>query len=145
MVEKVAEKLGSAGVGVLAGMGTDYIWSALKLPGYGQIAFNIGKRQDGQPLDMGYDDLIELGMGGIVTVYGCWKKRGNVTAGGVGFIGGVLITKLLEAYGAGVTPVQPPADVYVPVEKEKEEEPLIFYNPPQAMLNQTLGRYVAVR
>ncbi len=146
---KTGERLGSAGVGVLAGMGTNYVWSALKLPGYGKVAFQIGTRQDGEPLHMGWDDVIELVLGGTTIGVGYWKKRGNVIAGGVGFIGGVLVTKLFEAFGAGITPVGPPQITYVPVEEAKVEvetkaaEPVIFYNPPQAFLNSTLGRYTA--
>ena len=100
----------AVGVGVLSGLGTDYLWSTLKLPGYGQIAFPIGLRNDGESLDMGVDDLIEIGIGGAVTAYGVYrkakKKNGtNTIVGGLGFIGGVLLTKVFEKYGAGVTPI----------------------------------------
>ncbi len=140
---KIGEKLGSAGVGALAGMGTDYVWSALKLPGYGKAAFRIGTRQDGQPLEMGYDDLIELGIGGVTVGVGYWKKRGNIMAGGVGFIGGILITKLLEVFGAGVTPVHPPSETaYVPAEKVEEEKAVAFHDGPPPALNPLLGHYV---
>lgn len=99
------------GEGVAEGLGLNYVWEALKLPGYG-IGVIEGIQGPVGVVGLGADDLIELAIGGLVAAYGYKTKNTKRMAQGAGIMTGIGVTKLFEAYGfgsvAGYTPVPVP-------------------------------------
>ena len=91
-----------AAEGLLEGIGANYIWEALKLPGYGIGVPGLEQIQGpGGIFGVGVDDVIIASAGGAYAVYGWKKKDKRKIAQGVGITLGLLLTKVFEAYGFG--------------------------------------------
>lgn len=82
----------SLGLGGIVGFGTNYLWEKYQGYGYGKEVFKLGKTPIGQ------DDLIETGIGSIITIYGLSEKDVTIRAFGIGFIGGIVLDKILEHF-----------------------------------------------
>lgn len=96
--------------GSTEGVTLNYIWEAFKLPGYG---VPIPGLENVPVLDVpiGYDDVAQMGIGALVTVYGSQiAKKKDLMERGLGIITGVAITKGVESLvGKGWIYPPPPA------------------------------------
>jgi hypothetical protein len=81
-------------IGWLTGMGLKYLWEVLRLPGYGIKLFNLPATS--HPNTIGADDLA-LWLIGVLIIVANRKDRFTVLFG-VGFIAGLLTSKLFEVY-----------------------------------------------
>lgn len=101
-------------LGVPVGFGIDYVWSAFRLPGYGQIVAPIGHRASGATVYLGVDDLLEIGVGGLLAIVGARSKNPTLTGLGVGAAVGVVATKIFETMGVAVVPAACGSKVTLP-------------------------------
>jgi len=79
--------------GLFAGAGVNYFWEILELPGYGESVFTLIPEPR---VDVGVDDIVEMGIGGGIAVAGYLANRTDLVAFGGGFAVGVFLTKIAE-------------------------------------------------
>lgn len=100
--------------GVFTGIGVNYLWEALRLPGYG---VDVGIPPIQGPVNLvgiGVDDIIIAATGATISVYGWRTDSKEMIFLGAGIVGGLALTKVLEAYGKGAIQSQR-ITRYVPV------------------------------
>ena len=91
------------GVGTFTGLGINYAWEVLELPGYGVNVIHIGDERF-----IGADDLIQMGIGGAIAIGASGlipkiPRNPSYFGLGLGIIFGTLLSKLAEQKKAIMT------------------------------------------
>jgi hypothetical protein len=86
-------------VGILAAFGMNYLWEIFKLPGYDVRVLQLP--QGSHPTYLGADDVLLLAIGFIFLIGG--RKNRELIAFGLGWIVGIIVTKVFEYANTNTT------------------------------------------
>lgn len=98
-------------IGVLAGIGANYLWEIFRLPGYGIKITDLPASS--HPNALGLDDVLLMLVGFLIMIAG--RKDRKTMMFGLGWIIGVVLTKFFEFADTNATGLITPGSFALPI------------------------------